>query len=112
MSQRTILVIQKPESAETFSHRSIWISDVHLGTKHAQVTALLDFLRVNECQHLYIVGDLIDGWELKHKWFWREEYNLLIKNCFAKVASRRASLTSRATTMNSWRNFLALGLAM
>jgi len=84
VSQRTILVTQKPEPAETFSHRSIWISDVHLGTKHAQVTALLAFLRVNECQHLYIVGDLIDGWELKHKWFWREEYNLLIQKLLRK----------------------------
>lgn len=65
-------------------HRAVWISDVHLGTKHAQVDALLDFLRTNECDHLYIVGDLIDGWELKHKWFWRDEYNTLIQKLLRK----------------------------
>jgi UDP-2,3-diacylglucosamine pyrophosphatase LpxH len=77
-------VTSKPEPAETFSYRSVWISDVHLGTKHAQVDALLAFLRTIECQHLYIVGDLIDGWELKHKWYWRDEYNLLIQKLLRK----------------------------
>ncbi len=67
-----------------FSFRSIWISDVHLGTKHAQVDLLLDFLRESECRYLYIVGDLIDGWELKAKWFWRDEYNVLIQKLLRK----------------------------
>lgn len=71
-------------AAGQMSFRSVWISDVHLGTKHAQVNALLDFLRVSECRYLYIVGDLIDGWELKAKWFWRDEYNLLIQKLLRK----------------------------
>jgi len=49
------------DGSESLSFRSIWISDVHLGTKHAQVDLLLDFLRESECRYLYIVGDLIDG---------------------------------------------------
>ena len=74
-----------PESASgPFNFRSVWISDVHLGTKHAQVGALLDFLRESECRYLYIVGDLIDGWELKAKWYWRDEYNLLIQKLLRK----------------------------
>lgn len=64
--------------------RSIWISDVHLGTRHAQVDLLLDFLRENECRYLYIVGDLVDGWELKGKWFWRDAYNVLIQKLLRK----------------------------
>jgi UDP-2,3-diacylglucosamine pyrophosphatase LpxH len=73
------------ESAvDKLNFRSVWISDVHLGTKHAQVDALLDFLRESECRYLYIVGDLIDGWELKYKWFWRDEYNLLIQKLLRK----------------------------
>ena len=47
--------------------RAIWISDVHLGTRHAQVDALLAFLKENRSEYLYIVGDLIDGWELKRQ---------------------------------------------
>lgn len=70
------------------NYRSIWISDVHLGMRHAQVDALLDFLRHNECRNLYIVGDLIDGWQLKHKWFWRDEYNVLIQKLLRKSRHR------------------------
>lgn len=65
-------------------HRAIWISDVHLGTKHAQVGALLEFLRLNESEFLYIVGDLIDGWELKRAWRWEDSYNTLIQKILRK----------------------------
>jgi UDP-2,3-diacylglucosamine pyrophosphatase LpxH len=67
--------------------RSVWISDIHLGTKHARVAELLDFLRTVDCKYLYIVGDFIDGWELKYRWFWRDDYNLLIQKLLRK--SRR-----------------------
>jgi UDP-2,3-diacylglucosamine pyrophosphatase LpxH len=52
--------------------------------KHSRVTALLDFLRETECDHLYIVGDFIDGWQLRRKWYWTEEYNLLIQKLLRK----------------------------
>jgi UDP-2,3-diacylglucosamine pyrophosphatase LpxH len=64
--------------------RSIWISDIHLGSKHAQVDALLDFLKHHDSQHLYIVGDLVDGWELKRRWYWRDEYNVLLQKILRK----------------------------
>ena len=51
--------------------RTIWISDVHLGTVGCQADALLDFLRNTESQRLYLVGDIIDGWQLRRRWFWR-----------------------------------------
>jgi UDP-2,3-diacylglucosamine pyrophosphatase LpxH len=66
------------------NYRSIWISDVHLGTRHAQVARLLEFLRDTECEHLYIVGDFIDGWQLRRKWFWTEDYNVLIQKLLRK----------------------------
>ena len=65
-------------------YRSVWISDIHMGTKHSQVEALLDFLRVVDCKYLYLVGDFIDGWELKFRWFWKEEYNTLIQKLLRK----------------------------
>jgi UDP-2,3-diacylglucosamine pyrophosphatase LpxH len=66
------------------NYRSIWISDVHLGTRHAQMGKLLAFLRETECEHLYIVGDFIDGWQLRRKWHWAEEYNVLIQKLLRK----------------------------
>ena len=65
-------------------YRSIWISDIHLGTKHARVAELLEFLRITDCRYLYIVGDFIDGWELRYKWFWRDDYNVLFQKLLRK----------------------------
>jgi len=72
------------ETVPVRQHRSIWISDIHLGTKHAQVGPLLEFLRRHESDYLYIVGDLIDGWELKRAWRWEDGYNTLIQKILRK----------------------------
>ena len=48
---------------------------------------LLDFLRGVDCRYLYIVGDFIDGWDLNFRWFWRDDYNVLIQKLLRK--SRR-----------------------
>ncbi len=66
------------------NYRAIWISDVHLGTKHSQVHKLIDFLRESECGQLYVVGDFIDGWQLRRKWFWADQYNVLIQKLLRK----------------------------
>jgi UDP-2,3-diacylglucosamine pyrophosphatase LpxH len=66
------------------NYRAIWISDVHLGTKHAQVGKLLELLRDTESAHLYIVGDFVDGWQLRRRWFWNDEHNTLIQKLLRK----------------------------
>ncbi|MBI1176747.1 UDP-2,3-diacylglucosamine diphosphatase [bacterium] len=76
--------MSKDQPATVRRHRAIWISDIHLGTKHAQVEPLLEFLRLNEADHLYIVGDLIDGWELRRAWRWEDSYNTLIQKILRK----------------------------
>lgn len=52
--------------------------------KYARVKELLDFLRDNECDNLYLVGDIIDGWSLSSKWYWNADYNLLIQKILRK----------------------------
>ena len=59
--------------------RSIFISDIHLGTAGCQAHALLDFLRVMRCDHLYLVGDIVDGWQLRRKWFWPQAHNDVVQ---------------------------------
>ena len=49
--------------------RTIWISDIHLGTSGCNATLLLDFLANCECETLYLTGDIIDGWRLKKGWY-------------------------------------------
>ena len=47
--------------------RTIFISDLHLGTPGCQATALLDFLKAHPSDNLYLVGDIIDGWQMRRK---------------------------------------------
>ena len=55
--------------------RTVWISDLHLGTPGCQAEALLEFLRDVECDTLYLVGDISDGWQLRRSWYWPQAHN-------------------------------------
>lgn len=68
----------------TIQYRSVWISDVHLGTRGSQAKALLGFLRTFECDTLYIVGDLIDIWAMKRGVFWTQEHSDVIQKILRK----------------------------
>jgi UDP-2,3-diacylglucosamine pyrophosphatase LpxH len=83
-----------PESVEaaadaqllpTLSVRSVFISDLHLGTPGCQAEALLDFLRVIECEQLYLVGDIVDGWQLRRRWYWPQAHNDVVQKLLRKA---------------------------
>jgi UDP-2,3-diacylglucosamine pyrophosphatase LpxH len=65
--------------------RTIWISDTHLGTAGCQAELLLDFLKSTDCETLYLVGDIIDGWQLRKGWYWPPRHNDIIR-CVLKKA--------------------------
>lgn len=65
--------------------RTVWLSDVHLGTNGCQAWALLDFLKHVECQQMYLVGDIIDGWQLKRSWHWPQAHSDVIQKLLRKV---------------------------
>ena len=67
------------------SHRTIFISDTHLGTRGCKAEALADFLAHNECSTLFLVGDIIDGWQLKRRWYWNEAQSRVVAEILAKV---------------------------
>jgi UDP-2,3-diacylglucosamine pyrophosphatase LpxH len=67
------------------SFRTGWISDVHLGTRGSQANALLEFLRDNEFETLYLVGDLIDIWALRRGIYWPQEHNDVIQKLLRKA---------------------------
>ena len=68
-------------------YRSVWISDVHLGTRGCNAAMLVDFLRAVECETLYLVGDIVDGWRLKKGWYWPDEHNEVVRRIL-KLAHR------------------------
>ncbi|MDO9147879.1 MAG: UDP-2,3-diacylglucosamine diphosphatase [Hydrogenophaga sp.] len=65
--------------------RTVWISDLHLGTPGCQATPLLDFLKRVECDTLYLVGDIIDGWQLKRQWYWPQTHNDVVQKLLRKA---------------------------
>jgi len=65
-------------------YRSVFISDVHLGTQACQADMLLKFLKTFECEKLYLVGDIIDGWEMHKKMYWPQAHNDVIQKILRK----------------------------
>lgn len=65
--------------------RTIWISDVHLGTRGCNADLLMDFLKSTESQTLYLVGDIIDGWRLRKRWFWTQRHNDVVRKLLKKA---------------------------
>ncbi len=65
--------------------RTIFISDVHLGTRGCKAEMLLDFLRRTESDTLYLVGDIVDGWRLKKHWHWPQAHNDVIQKLLRKA---------------------------
>jgi UDP-2,3-diacylglucosamine pyrophosphatase LpxH len=66
-------------------YRAIWISDVHLGTAGCQAKYLLDFLKHNEADKFYLVGDIIDGWQLRKRWYWPQSHNDVVQKLLRKA---------------------------
>jgi len=71
--------------AEGISIRTLFISDLHLGTNGCQADMLLDFLRCYDAQTIYLVGDIVDGWRLRKGWFWPQTHNDVVQKLLRKV---------------------------
>ncbi|CAH0496886.1 UDP-2,3-diacylglucosamine diphosphatase [Novosphingobium sp. CECT 9465] len=67
--------------------RTVFISDIHLGTRGCNATLLLDFLASIECDTLYLVGDIVDGWRLRKGWYWPDSHNEVVRRIL-KMAHR------------------------
>ena len=66
-------------------YRTIFISDVHLGTKGCQSALLLEFLRDVDADTIYLVGDIVDAWRLKQSWYWPQEHNDVVQKLLRKA---------------------------
>jgi UDP-2,3-diacylglucosamine pyrophosphatase LpxH len=66
-------------------YRSIFISDLHLGTPGCQAGALLDFMKSNSSDYLYLVGDIVDGWQLRRRWFWPALHNDVVQKLLRRA---------------------------
>jgi UDP-2,3-diacylglucosamine pyrophosphatase LpxH len=67
------------EGHQASKYRAIFISDLHLGTPGCQASALLLFLKAYPSDYVYLVGDIIDGWQLRRKWYWPQAHNDVVQ---------------------------------
>jgi len=72
--------------------RAVFISDVHLGTRGCQAELLLDFIRHLDCDSLYLVGDIVDGWKMKSGWFWPQSHNDVVQKIL-RLARKGVAVT-------------------
>jgi UDP-2,3-diacylglucosamine pyrophosphatase LpxH len=72
------------DAPEGHRYRSLFLSDVHLGTKGCQADLLLDFLRYHEADTIYLVGDIVDGWRLRAGWYWPQTHNDVVQKLLRK----------------------------
>jgi len=74
-----------PRDGATLRVRTAWISDVHLGTPGCRADALLDFLRHVDCDTLFLIGDIVDGWQLRRSWYWPQAHNDVVQKLLRKA---------------------------
>jgi len=73
-------------------YKSIFISDIHLGSRGCKADLLCDFLKNNSCKNLYLVGDIIDGWRLKQKFYWPQSHTDVVRKIL-KAAKNDTKVT-------------------
>jgi UDP-2,3-diacylglucosamine pyrophosphatase LpxH len=66
-------------------YRTLWLSDLHLGTRDCKAEQLLDFLRRHESDYLYLAGDILDGWQLRKGWYWPQAHNDIVQKLLRKA---------------------------
>ena len=74
-----------PEEEDVHRYRSVFISDLHLGTAGCQANELLQFLKAYPSDYLYLVGDIVDGWQLRRKWYWPQEHNDVVQKLLKRA---------------------------
>ena len=77
--------LDTPDPANRLRVRTVFISGLHLGTPGCRADALLAFLRDTECETLYLVGDIIDGWQLRRSWYWPQAHNDVVQKLLRKA---------------------------
>ena len=63
-------------------YRTIFFSDIHLGSKACQADRLIHFQKAHDCETLYLVGDIIDGWRLQSNFYWPQSHSNVLRRLF------------------------------
>lgn len=73
-------------------YRTVFLSDIHLGTRACRADLAADFLHRTECERLFLVGEILDGWRLRKAWHWDRDHDEVIRRIVA-IARDGADVT-------------------
>lgn len=79
------LTLKERKKRPKRNFRTIFLSDVHLGTEDSKVHEVIDFLKHTRCEKLVLNGDIIDGWALKRGTKWRKRHSRFIRTVLKKM---------------------------
>ena len=96
------------DDSPTLRFRSIFISDLHLGTPGCQAAHLLEFLRHTDSTHLYLVGDIVDGWQLRRRWYWHQSHNDIVQKVLRKARKGTQVVYIAGNHDEAMRHFLGV----
>ena len=91
-------------------YRAVFISDTHLGTKGARCDFLADFLRSMDCEYLYLVGDIVDGWRLRKSWYWDAMHDEVLRLVLGKARAGTKVFYIPGNHDEMFREWLPMGL--
>ena len=74
---------RNPDSNGLIRCRTLFLSDTHIGSRGCKAEELLKFLNRLHCETLYLVGDIIDVWALRRKWYWPRSHTSVVRKLFA-----------------------------
>ena len=102
--------ISRPAKNPT-RHRTLFLSDIHLGTPGCKASLLIDFLHHNEAETIYLVGDIIDGWRIKRSWYWRADHNLVVQEILRRARKGTKIIYVPGNHDEALRDYTDLNLA-
>jgi UDP-2,3-diacylglucosamine pyrophosphatase LpxH len=108
---RSAAASSRPRRFSTGAGRTIFISDVHLGTRGCKAALPADFLLHNDCKTLYLVGDIVDGWRLKRNWFWSSSHSAVVNAVLRKVEEGTRVVVIPGNHDEVFRDYCGLNLA-
>ena len=96
--------------AGTLTYRTVFISDLHLGTRGARTDFLIDFLSTVRCSHLFLVGDIVDGWRLRKSWYWDAAHDEVLRLVLRHARTGTQVIYIPGNHDEALRRWLPLGL--
>ena len=93
-------------------YKSIFISDFHLGSRGCQADALCSFLKDNTSENLFLVGDIIDGWRLKKKWYFPQSHVNVLRRILTAAKRDTKVIYLAGNHDEMLRSFIPLGISL